>query len=90
MSHEILECRNGYNVASLKPNGLPIDEGRSPSVEVTDGNGSWTISDWRELWGCVWRVVAYAIDFTARGACRCGCEIAECAYCAHECGGTGR
>jgi hypothetical protein len=58
----------------------------SAAVVVSDGCGSWTIEDGLELWGAVWRVVAYAIDFASRGTCRCGCTVAACDYCAHECG----
>ena len=77
---EILECRNGYNVSRPKPSGMV---GEVAIVKVTDG----MIDDWRELWSCAWGVVAYAIAFTARGGvCRCGCTIAECNYCVHECG----
>lgn len=55
---------------------------------ISDGNGGAWAEDWRELLQAVFRVLAYAIAFKARGACRCGCRIALCEYCAHECGGA--
>ena len=56
------------------------------SIEVWSGPGCFTIDDWRDLWQAMFCVLAYAIAFEALGACTCGCTVADCDYCAHECG----
>jgi hypothetical protein len=58
-------------------------------VKVSCGNSSFDIEDWTELWGTVWRVVAFSIGFKLAGKClECGCKIKPCDYCAHECYST--
>lgn len=56
-------------------------------IAVTDGNGCWYVDDWRELWRLTWGALAFALRLEANGgACPgCGCRVAVCAYCLHEC-----
>lgn len=55
-------------------------------VYCSSGPFSWMIEDGYELFATMLRVLVYAIRFKrSGGVCSCGCEIAECDYCAHEC-----
>jgi hypothetical protein len=54
-------------------------------VRYSNGPGTISVFDWRELWSAIFRVVAFAMHIEANGACTCGCTIRECDYCAHEC-----
>jgi hypothetical protein len=53
-------------------------------IYVDTGNGGTWLTSWDEVWSWMWAAVAYAMHYEAHGACRCGCDIADCAYCVAE------
>lgn len=54
-------------------------------IYVDRGNGDVTIDEWTGLWIAMWSAIAHAIHFDVHGRCRCGCQIADCAYCIGQC-----
>lgn len=49
------------------------------------GPGMMSVYIWEDLWAAMFRVLAFAMYIVQHGACRCGCVIRDCDYCAYEC-----